>query len=987
MSPPFSSGVYVSRRVALLLAGLTAVLLLVLVALAALYGSCAHVQSSEQDSPPEEDYEWWPPEDWEWEQRIPSHGPTVETSQDLQPLSGPWDHLRLPPWLVPLHYDLELWPRLQPHNLSTTNLTFTGRVNITVRCTVATSILLLHSVSLNYKQVEVWGPLAPDTRNATVGRVPVENVRFAPDMQYVVLDLGQSLDPGSSYELNFDFSGQVLQEVSEGLFLNLYTDQDELRALVATQMEPTYARLVFPCFDEPALKATFNITIIHYPGYVALSNMPQLGQSERTDVNGSRWTVTTFHTTPRMPTYLVAFVVCDFDHVSRTERGKEIRVWAQKEDIANGYLDFAANITGPVFSFLEDLFNISYPLQKTDLIALPAFYNGAMENWGLLVFDEASLLLEPEDELTGKRATILGMISHEVGHQWFGNLVTMSWWNNIWLNEGFASYFERELTNYFYPKVPMNMIFYLTVLHGILKEDHALESRAVSTPVGNFTETREIKRLFDMFTYEKGACMPWMLASFLSQHLFINALKSYLETFSYSNAEQDDLWRHIQMAVDEQSIIHLPATVKSIMDSWTHQGGFPVITLDASTGVVKQEPFYFEKGENQTHLRHNTWIVPISWMKNGIIQPLVWLDNRSMMFPGMKLSDSDSDWVILNLNVTGYYRVNYDELGWKKLNQQLEKDPKAIPAINRLQLVSDAFALSKNNYIELETALDLTKYIAEEDEILVWFEVLVNLINRKVIYDVNNYALYPLLKKYLLKRFNSIWNTYSAIIRENVASLQDNYLSLLSLEKFFETACWLGLEDCLQLSRELFRKWMAHPETAIPPPIERVVLCNAIALGSDRDWDFLFNHYINKTEEEDVTHLVHALSCSKDPWILNRFMEYSITVVPFHFNDTNIIEAVAASEVGRYVAKDFLMDNWVAVTEWYGSLWLDDLVCVLGSTVSTDQQVTELQQFLSTVLEEQQRIWVHAKLQALKMQNLKNKKKIARVVEWLRKNT
>lgn len=229
MSPPFSSGVYVSRRVALLLAGLTAVLLLVLVALAALYGSCAHVQSSEQDSPPEEDYEWWPPEDWEWEQRIPSHGPTVETSQDLQPPSGPWDHLRLPPWLVPLHYDLELWPRLQPHNLSTTNLTFTGRVNITVRCTVATSILLLHSVSLNYKQVEVWGPLAPDTRNATVGRVPVENVRFAPDMQYVVLDLGQSLDPGSSYELNFDFSGQVLQEVSEGLFLNLYTDQDELR--------------------------------------------------------------------------------------------------------------------------------------------------------------------------------------------------------------------------------------------------------------------------------------------------------------------------------------------------------------------------------------------------------------------------------------------------------------------------------------------------------------------------------------------------------------------------------------------------------------------------------------------------------------------------------------------------------------------------------------------------------------------------------------
>nr|XP_038953136.1 aminopeptidase Q isoform X3 [Rattus norvegicus] len=867
MSPPFSSGIYVSRGVALLLAGLTAVLLLALVVLAALYGSCAHVQSSELDSHLVKDTSLSPPGGQEWTQPTPAHESTVGTSQDWRPPSGPWDHLRLPPWLVPLHYDLELWPRLQPDNLSTPSLTFTGRVNITVRCTVATSTLLLHSFFLNYKQVEVWGPLAPDTRNATVGRVPLENVWFALDMQYVVLDLGQSLDPGSSYELNFDFSGQVLQEGSEGLFLNLYTDEDQLRALIATQMEPTFARHVFPCFDEPALKATFNITIIHHPGYVALSNMPQLGQSHRIDVNGSRWTVTSFHTTPRMPTYLVALVICDFDYVSRTERGKEIRVWARKDDIADGYLDFAANHTGPVFSFLEDLFNISYPLPKTDIIALPTFVNGAMENWGLMIFD-ASLLLELDDDLPEKRAMILSILSHEVGHQWFGNLVTMSWWNNIWLNEGFASYFEVGLTNYFYPKVP------------------------------------------------RGACMAWMLAGFLSQHLFINALKSYLETFSYSNAEQDDLWRHIQMAIDEQSIIHLPATVKRIMDSWTHQSGFPVITLNASTGVVKQEPFYLERVENQTLLSHNTWIVPIFWMKNGITQPLVWLDKSSMIFPGMKLSDSDSDWVILNFNVTGYYRVNYDKLGWKKLNQQLEKDPKAIPVINRLQLVSDAFALSKNNYIEIETALDLTKYIAKEDEILVWFEVLVNLINREVVYDVKNYYLYPLLKKYFLKRLNSIWTIYSAIIRENMASLQDNFLSLLPLKKFFETACWLGLEDCLQLSRELFRKWMAHPETAIPPQIEKVVLCNAIALGSNKDWDFLFNLYINKTEEqEDLFHLVHAMGCSKDPRTLNRFMEYDITVFPSRFNETNLIEVVAESEVGRYVAKDFLINNWVAVYE------------------------------------------------------------------------
>ncbi|KAK7831377.1 hypothetical protein U0070_024665 [Myodes glareolus] len=623
------------------------------------------------------------------------------------------------------------------------------------------------------------------------------------------------------------------------------------RGLIASQMEATFARTVFPCFDEPALKATFNITIIHHPGYTALSNMPQLGQSERIDVNGSRWMVTTFYTTPRMPTYLVALAICDFDHVSRTERGKEIRIWARKDAIANGNVDFAMNATGPIFSFLEDLFNISYSLPKTDIIALPHFDNRAMENWGLLTFDESSLLLEPDEELTEKRARVLAVIAHEVGHQWFGNLVTMSWWNNVWLNEGLASYFELGIINYFYPKLQRNEIFFFNFLHGVLREDHSQESRTVSTNVENFTETNEIKELFNIYTYHKGACMARMLCSFLSQNLFISALQ----------------------AIDEQNIIHLPTTVKSIMDSWTYQGGFPVITLNVSTGVVKQEPFYLEKTKNPTLVSHKR------------VSAIVYVIR--VVFPEMQLSDSDSDWLTLNFNMTGYYRVNYDELGWKKLNQQLEKDPKAIPVINRLQLLNDAFVLSdlscgclndsggykslaafvkfcvtdmlghlspfyfawsyillkldiekwsrygkrdllagqgflsvcffkpnRNNYIEIETALDLTKYLAEEDEILVWFEVLVNLINRDVISDVNNYAIYPLLKKYLLKRINSIWNTCSTLIRKNVAALQDNYLALLSVEKVFETACWLGLEDCLQLSKELFRKWMADPETA-----------------------------------------------------------------------------------------------------------------------------------------------------------------------------
>ncbi|XP_006886730.1 PREDICTED: aminopeptidase Q-like [Elephantulus edwardii] len=992
MGPSTSSGFYVSRAVAALLAGLTAALLLALGVFAALYGHCTRVQSSEPcghavncsaSSAPRQPEEKPPTSTPE-----PAREPAVASTTSTRRPPGPWDQLRLPSWLVPLHYELELWPRLQPGDLSAESLSFTGRVNITVRCAVSTTWLLLHSLFLDCEHAEVRGPLSLDAENATVDRVPVNDVWFMLDTEYMVLELGEALQPGSRYELQLSFSGQVYQDTREGLFLNVYTDQGERRALLASQMEPTFARMVFPCFDEPALKATFNITIIHHPSYVVLSNMPTLGQTEK-DVNGKKWTVTTFYTTPRMPTYLVAVAICDYDYVNRTERGKEIRIWARKDAITNGNADFALNITGPIFSFLEDLFNISYPLPKTDIIALPVFDNRAMENWGLLMFDETSLLLQPSDQLTEKKTQIYYTVSHEIGHQWFGNLVTMNWWNNIWLNEGFASYFEFGVINYINPRLPKNEIFFSNILNGVLREDHALVSRAVSKKVENFTETSEINEIFDLFTYNKGASMARMLASFLNENLFIGALKSYLETFSYSNAEQDDLWRHFQMAIDNQSKILLPATVKSIMDSWTHKSGFPVITLNVSTGMMKQEPFYLEKIKNQTLLTHNdTWIVPILWIKNGTAQPLVWLDKRSKVFPEMQSSDSDHGWVILNLNMTGYYRVNYDKLGWKKLNQQLEKDPKAIPVIHRLQLIDDAFSLSKNNYIEIETALDLTKYLAEEDEIIVWHAVLANLITRDLVSDVNNYRLYPLLKKYLLKRLNSIWNTYATIIRENIAALEDDYLAILSLETLFGTACWLGLEDCLQLSRELFRKWMHNPENEIPYPIKNEILCYGIALGNDKEWEFLFKIYTNITNEDERFQLAYALGCSKEPWILRRYMEYAITASPFNFNETNIIEVVAASsEVGRYIAKDFLVNNWQAVSERYGTQSLVTLAYIIGSSMSTDLQITELQQLFSNMLEEHQKITVHAKLQMIKNENLKIKKRSAMLAEWLQKNT
>ncbi|KFW08187.1 Aminopeptidase Q, partial [Fulmarus glacialis] len=459
--------------------------------------------------------------------------------------------------------------------------------------------------------------------------------------------------------------------------------------LIASQLEPTYARTVYPCFDEPAMKATFNIRIVHDPSYVALSNMPAIDVSEMKDENGSLWTVTTFNTSLKMSTYLTAFVICDFDYVTRTERGNEIRIWARKEAVKNGYVDYALNITGPIFSFLEDLLNVSYPLPKTDLVALPDFGAGAMENWGLMTFQESSLMYLPSDKLTSRKAMIAIIVSHELGHQacemlrhffflfkWFGNLVTMNWWNDLWLNEGLASYFEYLGATFVEPKLSLDKIFYDHVVQPVLMEDNEIGVRSLSESEDKIKGSFSLMSLFDSITYNKGASITWMLSGFLTEKLFIRALTSYLKEFSFSNANQDDLWTHIQMVVDAQDEVQLPASVKQIMDSWTCQNGFPVLTLNLTTGTISQEQFLNKKNENNTDSYNNTWIIPISWMRNGSSQPLMWLDKSSKMFPEMQVSESEYDWILLNVNLSGYYRVNYDQLNLKRLACLLENDPK-----------------------------------------------------------------------------------------------------------------------------------------------------------------------------------------------------------------------------------------------------------------------------------------------------------------------
>ncbi|NXW38923.1 AMPQ Aminopeptidase, partial [Phaetusa simplex] len=518
-------------------------------------------------------------------------------------------------------------------------------------------------------------------------------------------------------------------------------------------------------------------------------------------------------------------------------------------------------------------------------------------------------------------------------------------------------------------------IFYDHVVQPVLSEDNEIGVRSLSESEDKIKGSFSLMSLFDSITYNKGASITWMLSGFLTEKLFIRALTSYLKEFAFSNANQDDLWTHIQMVVDAQDEVQLPASVKQIMDSWTCQNGFPVLTLNLTTGTISQEHFFNKKNANSTDSYNNTWIIPVSWIRNGSSQPLIWLDKSSNMFPEMQVSESEYDWILLNVNLTGYYRVNYDELNLKRLARLLENDPKVRSYFMRFFLFANRFG-----YMQIETALELTKYLAREDELFIWNAVLLNLVPENLEGTLKNYEVYPLLKvsPFLLSKCG-ICIFYSCYF---------GFLSRVYLEKLFATACWLGLQDCLDLSSELYAKWMDHPEYKIPFLIRRTVCCYGVAGGGEKEWNFaweMYNHTDSTKEDKDI--LLSAMSCAKESWLLYRYLQYGLSDTLFSSNCTSVIILyVATKDIGHRIAWEFVTENWPLLSERYGKELLHDVLKDMARFVNTDVQIQELQVFYNTTLEEDERVAATLLLEFTKSENMERRELLIRVANWLQKN-
>lgn len=573
---------------------------------------------------------------------------------------------RLIDQFVPNHYELSL-------DINQSERSFHGIVTIHGYMTDIASGISLHAKDLAIDSVVIDG----QTASFSAG----EN-----DEMTITREGLQSGD----HTVVVSFNGKIT-DAMHGMYPCYYEHAGARKELIATQFESHHAREVFPCIDEPAAKATFDVTLTTPDSVSVLGNMPIHYQ----DADG-RNLITKFDTTPRMSTYLLAFVVGELQSkTAKTKDGVEVNVWATPAQPAAS-LDFALDIAVRSIEFYNDYFGIPYPLPKSDHVALPDFSSGAMENWGLIAYREIALLADPATTSISSRQYIATVIAHELAHQWFGNLVTMEWWNDLWLNESFATLMEYLAVDALHPEWNIWLDFATNESIMALRRDALDGVQAVQVDVNH---PDEISTLFDgAIVYAKGARLLRMIQTFIGDEAFQTGLKSYFQKHAYKNTVGNDLWTELATASGKD--------VAGIMNTWISQSGYPVVHAEKQDNQINltQEQFFVGPHEPSDKL----WPIPLN---TGTSAAPELLSEKSLTY------SSDSP-IRLNLGDTAHFITHYDADLLKDLIVQLVSGK--LSPVDRVQLLDEATLLARGGVMTSNMLLPLISAYRNETSEPVW---------------------------------------------------------------------------------------------------------------------------------------------------------------------------------------------------------------------------------------------------------------------------
>ena len=573
----------------------------------------------------------------------------------------------------PSHYDLSL-------KINSEQLTFTGSVEVRGLLLQKSSSVELHSKDLTINTATIGGEVATH-----------KSGKF----DTLILTVPENIAVGET-TITVEFSGKITDDMA-GIYPCYFEHDGVKKWLIATQFESHHAREVFPCVDEPSAKATFSLTLETATGAEVLSNMPVKHQHQAE--NDKTLLITTFETTPKMSTYLLAFVTGEMHNVEGvTKDGLTVRSWASVAQPKN-LLDYSVKEASDTIEFYNEYFETPYPLAKCDQVALPDFDAGAMENWGLITYRETALLADPENRSISSEHYISTVIAHELSHQWFGNLVTMQWWDDLWLNESFASLMEYIAVDHIHPQWHAWEDYTAADVIAASNRDVYTDVQPVRIDVN---DPAEIGALFDgAIVYAKGGRLLKMLREYIGETAFRNGLKTYFKKHAYSNTVRDDLWNELEIASNKP--------IKSIMTSWLEQSGMPRLQVfqQGRQLNLKQERLLLDANIQDKQL----WSIPLL-ANNKLNTDMISTREITVQAPS-------EDPVLFNLSGSGHFVVDYEDKADKKALAEAIQTMK-IDASGRINTLNDIVLLARSNNDSLVSGLDIVAGCQNETRDSVW---------------------------------------------------------------------------------------------------------------------------------------------------------------------------------------------------------------------------------------------------------------------------
>ncbi|MBI4328514.1 MAG: M1 family metallopeptidase [Chloroflexi bacterium] len=793
------------------------------------------------------------------------------------------DHSLLLSNVRPRKYRITLTPDLEA-------FTFQGEETIDISVVEPTSEIALNAVEIEVQSARV---VHPDGTATAASQISYDETNETATFRFPT-----PLRTGPA-QLFISFAGR-LNDRLHGFYRSTYrSPEGQTRTMAATQFEATDARRAFPCWDEPALKATFQVDLVIPARLTAVSNAPVTKESP---APGGRKRLQ-FAETPVMSTYLLAFIVGELEFVeARAAAGTLVRVGAVPGKRDQGR--FALDIAVRLLSYYNDYFGVPYPLPKLDHLAIPDFAAGAMENWGVITYRETALLFDPQNSAPATRQRVAEVVAHEMAHMWFGDLVTMAWWNDLWLNESFASWMATKAIDHLFPEWDMWTQFVLSDVNAGLGLDGLENSHPIEASV---RKPSEVNQLFDAISYSKGASILRMLEQFLEPDTFRDGLRLYISRHQYGNAQTSDLWQALEEASGQP--------VRAIMDSWVKQTGYPVVRADvrrrgrgAQVNFSQQRFLYTGAEADQ-----NVWQVPISVSGAGASESdslLLTTREAPLRLKRALPRPGSGGWVKANAGETGFFRVLYAEKEWARLIAAVTAQEMSAP--DRLGLEEDAFALARAGLLSAIQYLDLTDAYKGEQDLSVWANLAGHLREIDLL----------LAQEPCSERFQSFGRGLLETIVKKVGwrpKSGEGHLQTLLRSTVLGVSGALGDSKVLQEARGRFQRYLDDRSSLIPD-LRAVVYTLAARTGDGETYEILRGLAREAPLHEEKVRLHMALAAFAQKDLLKKTLELSLSPEEVRSQDTvALVSAVAYNRNGREPAWEYVKSNWPEFKRRYGS--------------------------------------------------------------------